>query len=44
VQRGFRKELKVRLEKGDSQPPGQKPGKTEPAKKEPAKKEPGNTL
>ena len=27
VQRGFRKELKVRLEKGDSTPPGRKPGK-----------------
>jgi hypothetical protein len=27
VQRGVRKELKVRLEKGQSEPPGQKPGK-----------------
>jgi PEGA domain len=35
VQRGYRKELKVRLEKGESQPPGLKPGKApEPPKKE----------
>jgi hypothetical protein len=35
VQRGYRKELKVRLEKGESQAPGLKPGKApEPPKKE----------
>jgi len=28
VRRGLRVELKVRLEKGDAQPPGQRPGKT----------------
>lgn len=45
VQRGFQKELKVRLEKGDSQPPGQKPGKAAPGKVEPQKKtEPGKIL
>ncbi len=44
VQRGFRKELKVRLEKGESQPPGQKPGKAEPGKTEPAKPDPGKIL
>jgi hypothetical protein len=27
VQRGYRKDLKVRLEKGESQPPGVRPGK-----------------
>ena len=37
MQRGLRKELKVRLEKGDSEPPGQRPGKAEPGKAEPAK-------
>jgi PEGA domain len=37
VQRGLRKELKVRLEKGDSESPGQRPGKAEPGKAEPAK-------
>jgi hypothetical protein len=34
VQRGYRRELKVRLEKGQSQPPGLKPGKPEPPRKE----------
>jgi hypothetical protein len=29
VQRGVAKELKVRLEKGQSEPPGQKPGKSD---------------
>jgi len=29
VQRGFRKELKVRLDKGDAQPPGVRPGKSD---------------
>ncbi len=43
VQRGFRKDLKVRLEKGESQPPGQKPGKV-PAKSEPPKTEPGTNF
>lgn len=43
VQRGFRKDLKVRLEKGESQPPGQKPGKA-PGKAEPAKTDPGKIL
>ena len=28
VRRGIRSDLKVRLEKGDAQPPGQRPGKT----------------
>jgi hypothetical protein len=41
VQRGYRKALKVRLEKGESQPPGVRPGKKDPAEDEPAKKDPG---
>ena len=36
VQRGYRKDLKVRLDKGESQPPGQRPGKA-PEKNEPPK-------
>ncbi len=44
VQRGFRKDLRVRLEKGESPPPGQKPGKADPGKAEPAKKEPIDIL
>src|SRR5262245_20994822 len=43
VQRGYRKELKVRLEKGESQPPGLKPGKAEPPKKEEPPKTDSNT-
>jgi hypothetical protein len=43
VQRGYRKELKVRLEKGESQPPGLRPGRTEPGKSEPAKTDPAKT-
>jgi hypothetical protein len=44
VLRGYRRELKVRLDKGESQPPGLKPGKPEPPKQEsPKKQEPPKT-
>src|SRR5262245_42844918 len=42
VARGYRRELKVRLEKGESQPPGLKPGKSEPPPP-PRKEEPPKT-
>jgi len=41
VQRGHRKDLRVRLEKGESEPPGVRPGKNDPVKDEPAKKDSG---
>ncbi len=43
VQRGYAKALKVRLEKGESQPPGLRPGKPEPGKAAPAKADPAKT-
>ena len=43
VQRGYRKDLKVRLEKGDSQPPGLRPGRA-PEKSDPPKSDPGATF
>src|SRR5262245_31641503 len=42
VMRGYRRDLKVRLEKGESQPPGLKPGKSEPPPP-PRKEEPPKT-
>jgi hypothetical protein len=37
VQPGFKRELKIRLEKGDSTPPGPRPGEKPPAESKPAK-------
>jgi hypothetical protein len=42
VQRGYRKDLKVRLEKGESEPPGLRPGSSEPGKKAPPKEDPAS--